>query len=189
MTALVAPGARLVDAVTGRELGGRQLGSAVRAVAVTVAGLPEGLLLCLSRNDIGSVLRYLGARAAGRPVLLYDGDAPAADVIDLVRRFEPAAVLGLTPPYVQAPAGYRFAEPTGCGRGWLRHAAASVAPDAGLSLLLATSGSTGRPRLVRQSSGSVLASAGGIVKALGIDETEVAVTSLPLHYTLGLSVL
>ncbi|WP_327000298.1 AMP-binding protein [Dactylosporangium sp. NBC_01737] len=65
--------------------------------------------------------------------------------------------------------------------------AADVHPD--LALMLATSGSTGAPRLVRQSGAAVTAAATAIVKALHIGADDVAVTSLPLFHTLGLSVL
>jgi acyl-CoA synthetase (AMP-forming)/AMP-acid ligase II len=58
-----------------------------------------------------------------------------------------------------------------------------------LALLLATSGSTGAPRLVRHSGTAVTAAATAIVKALHIGADDVAVTSLPLFHTLGLSVL
>jgi acyl-CoA synthetase (AMP-forming)/AMP-acid ligase II len=62
-----------------------------------------------------------------------------------------------------------------------------VHPD--LALLLTTSGSTGNPKLVRLSRTAVLANAEQIAGALAIDENEVAITTLPLFYSFGLSVL
>ncbi len=62
-----------------------------------------------------------------------------------------------------------------------------VHPD--LALLLSTSGSTGSPKLVRISRRNLLANAGAIVDYLGLSETDRAITSLPLHYCYGLSVL
>ncbi|MFF5072751.1 AMP-binding protein [Micromonospora olivasterospora] len=60
-------------------------------------------------------------------------------------------------------------------------------PD--LALLLSTSGSTGSPKLVRLSHSNVLSNAEAIGAALSITEADRAVTSLPLHYCFGLSVL
>ncbi|MET8832463.1 AMP-binding protein [Micromonospora sp. NPDC004540] len=60
-------------------------------------------------------------------------------------------------------------------------------PD--LALLLSTSGSTGSPKLVRLSHGNVLSNAEAIAAALSITPGDRAVTSLPLHYCFGLSVL
>jgi acyl-CoA synthetase (AMP-forming)/AMP-acid ligase II len=62
-----------------------------------------------------------------------------------------------------------------------------VHPD--LALLLTTSGSTGNPKLVRLSRTAVLANAEQIAEALAINENDVAITTLPLFYSYGLSVL
>ncbi len=62
-----------------------------------------------------------------------------------------------------------------------------VHPD--LALLLTTSGSTGNPKLVRLSAGAVRANAEQIVEVLGITADDVAITTLPLFYSYGLSVL
>jgi acyl-CoA synthetase (AMP-forming)/AMP-acid ligase II len=58
-----------------------------------------------------------------------------------------------------------------------------------LALLLSTSGSTGSPKLVRLSRGNVLANARSIADYLDLRDSDVAITSLPLHYCYGLSVL
>ncbi|GAB3935767.1 AMP-binding protein [Kribbella albertanoniae] len=60
-------------------------------------------------------------------------------------------------------------------------------PD--LALLLSTSGSTGSPKLVRLSHTNLISNADAIVAALSITAADRAITSLPLHYCFGLSVL
>lgn len=60
-------------------------------------------------------------------------------------------------------------------------------PD--LRLLLSTSGSTGSPRLVRLSAANLDANAAAIASSLGLTATDVALTTLPLDYCYGLSVL
>ncbi|MCW2775829.1 MAG: AMP-dependent synthetase and ligase [Nocardioides sp.] len=65
--------------------------------------------------------------------------------------------------------------------------AAGLHPD--LALLLSTSGSTGSPKLVRLSRDNVLANARSIVDYLDLRSSDVAITTLPLHYCYGLSVL
>ncbi|GAA3287791.1 AMP-binding protein [Dactylosporangium vinaceum] len=74
MTGLVGPGATLVDAVTGETWSGERLTAAVEE---------PGLLVAPLRADGASVLRYLGALAAGRPVLACDPAAAA----ELTARF------------------------------------------------------------------------------------------------------
>jgi acyl-CoA synthetase (AMP-forming)/AMP-acid ligase II len=58
-----------------------------------------------------------------------------------------------------------------------------------LALLLTTSGSTGSPKLVRLSYANLMSNATSIANYLSIDETERPITSLPMHYSFGLSVI
>lgn len=58
-----------------------------------------------------------------------------------------------------------------------------------LCLMLTTSGSTGSPKFVRQSYKNVQANAQAIVEYLEIDDTERPITTLPMNYTYGLSII
>ncbi len=58
-----------------------------------------------------------------------------------------------------------------------------------LALLLTTSGSTGSPKLVRQSYENIDSNAAAIVEYLKINESERPITTLPMNYTYGLSII
>ena len=58
-----------------------------------------------------------------------------------------------------------------------------------LSLLLPTSGSTGSPKLVRHSYRNIEANADNVCRLFKLDGTEKAMAILPMHYTMGLSVI
>lgn len=58
-----------------------------------------------------------------------------------------------------------------------------------LALLLSTSGSTGSPKMVRQSYKNLVANMNSIADFLELDEKECAITTLPMNYTYGLSVI
>lgn len=58
-----------------------------------------------------------------------------------------------------------------------------------LALLLTTSGSTGSPKLVRQSYTNIKSNTESIVEYLDLDETERPITTLPMSYTYGLSII
>lgn len=58
-----------------------------------------------------------------------------------------------------------------------------------LGLLITTSGSTGSPKLVRQSYTNVLDNAQNIAKYLKLDDTERPITTLPMNYVYGLSII
>ena len=114
-------------------------------------------------NDLASVIDYLAALALHRPVLLLEpGDQAVVRRRDIAERYAPAP-----------------SEPPHQGRD----------PHPDLALLLSTSGSTGSPKLVRLSRDNVLANARSIADYLDLRATDCAITSLPLHYCYGLSVL
>lgn len=56
-------------------------------------------------------------------------------------------------------------------------------------LLMSTSGSTGSPKLVRQSYENVLSNTQNIIKYLNINYKHTTITSLPISYVYGLSVI
>lgn len=58
-----------------------------------------------------------------------------------------------------------------------------------LALLLATSGSTGSPKFVRQSYVNIKSNTKSIVEYLNLDETERPITTLPMNYTYGISII
>lgn len=58
-----------------------------------------------------------------------------------------------------------------------------------LALLLTTSGSTGSPKLVRQSYLNIKSNIESIVQYLELDENERPITTLPMSYTYGLSII
>lgn len=189
MTALLGDGARLIDVAGGQTLAGDDLVAAVDQVAGELTQLPPGVLFARMSLDLPSVLRYLGAFRAGRAIALIDPALDADVLSGLLERFRPAAVLaapeGDLPAGYAATAGGAFAG----GTHWARESADGVVPHPDLAVLLPTSGSTGNPKLVRLSRDAVLANADAIAQVLGIDADEVAPTSLPLHYSYGLSVL
>lgn len=58
-----------------------------------------------------------------------------------------------------------------------------------LALLITTSGSTGSPKLVRQSYKNIAANTASIVEYLKLDATERPITTLPMNYVYGLSII
>jgi long-chain acyl-CoA synthetase len=137
-----------------------------------VAALPARSLVALVFTPtLEAVAVYLGALRHGHvPVLFDEGMAPA-----LRDR-------------LLAPFGVRwlFEQGRWTSRPNTGHAPA-LHPD--LALLMGTSGSTGMPKLVRLSHGALQANAEAIVRALALGPQDRAITSLPLHYAYGLSVL
>ena len=58
-----------------------------------------------------------------------------------------------------------------------------------LMLLMSTSGTTGSPKFVRQSYLNIISNTKKIIKYLKIKSSDITVTSLPISYVYGLSVI
>jgi acyl-CoA synthetase (AMP-forming)/AMP-acid ligase II len=183
---LPGPGARVVDAQDGAVLHGDALEARVVAAAAAFDDRVAGTAFQLTATTTRDVVAFLGAWRAGRAVAPLDPALPSQTVCDFVDRFEPALVIGATD---APPAGYRSTEDRALGPLWERQVpSASAVPDE-LGLLLTTSGSTGDPKLVRLSRHAVEANVTSIIAALEIGPDDVAITTLPLFYSFGLSVL
>ncbi|HMJ03400.1 MAG TPA: AMP-binding protein, partial [Conexibacter sp.] len=127
------------------------------------------LMLVAAANAVEPVVAYLAALAGGHPVLLAPADR--TDVVEgLAAAYDPDVVA----------AGGRLDERR-------KGSVHELHPE--LALLLSTSGSSGSPKLVRLSRENVQANAEAINEYLQIRDTDRAVTTLPLHYCYGLSVL
>lgn len=180
------PGASLVDAASGDVLAGGGLAGAVGAFGRAYEDVAPGVVFAVTPLSLDGVLRYLGAVDAGRAVALLDPGLSRATVEALVERFTPVVVVGAEG---APPAGYAVSERPFAGSWVRRSETPPVVPHADLGVLLATSGSTGEAKFARLSWNAVLSNALSIGAALGLDRGEVAVTSLPLFYSYGLSVL
>jgi acyl-CoA synthetase (AMP-forming)/AMP-acid ligase II/acyl carrier protein len=157
----------------GERLTYHELARRIREVADTLAG-ERRLLAVESRNEISSLIAYLAALQARQPVLLLEDGATERDS-RIVDTFHPQAIF--------RPA----ADGAGQFHALPRNRTVSLHPD--LCVLLSTSGSTGSPKLVRLSHENIRSNARAIAHYLGITTGERAVTTLPFHYSFGMSVV
>ena len=133
----------------------------------------ERLLIAIELSARGPVIAaYLAALASRHVVLIGAPDSftPGSALIDI---YAPNLIIKMTDDHCSlTPASYRPVK---------------LHPD--LALLLSTSGTTGDPKLVRLSAANLASNAAAIAKYLQLVPDDRAVTTLPLHYIFGLSVL
>ncbi|WP_328400322.1 AMP-binding protein [Nocardia sp. NBC_00403] len=141
-----------------------QLATLVEEYA-TQLGPHRRLVALAARNDIDSLVAYLGALSTGSVVLL------AAEITEeLLDTYDPDVVVDAGAPVSRrAKSGH------------------DLHPD--LALLLSTSGSTGSPKLVRLSTTNLMSNASAIAEYLSIGPDDRAATTLPMFYCYGLSVV
>lgn len=176
-TALIAAG--------GVTLGYADLHQAIDRLASRLPA--RQLIFILGGNDLPTLLCYLASQARETVPLLLGRGLDQAQLDRLIRTYDPAYIFAAT-------------EGSEAGYGTLTHAEGAYGlyhrPDAAhhelhpdLALLMATSGSTGSPKLVRLTAQNLAANAASIAEYLAITPQERAVTSLPFHYSYGLSVI
>ncbi|WP_172202923.1 AMP-binding protein [Niveibacterium sp. COAC-50] len=140
-----------------------------------------GFLLC--RNDVQSVAAYLGALRAGDCLALLPETIADGALDALLERYRPDWLLG---------PEERLHERAGSN--WQGKRVVLCDSDArpihvDLALLLSTSGTTGSPRMVRLSYANLAANAASIAEYLALGSAERPITTLPMHYSYGLSVI
>jgi len=133
-----------------------------------------GFIFCANR--VADIALLLACLRLGHVPLLLAKDMPTAQMDALLTRYNPDWIAGENDDAEGSITSQR-------------RAGASHILHSSLGLLLSTSGSTGSPRLVRLSREALQANAASIVEYLSISPEERAITSLPMNYSYGLSVV
>jgi acyl-coenzyme A synthetase/AMP-(fatty) acid ligase len=157
------------------------------------AAMPvRGFLFCLCENILPSLVGYVACMCHHIPSLLLDGSKD----LELVQRL----IAVYQPEYLWMPTE-RTSELGGetlyqFGAYSLQRMTYAVPfpedqrlMNADLLLCLTTSGSTGSPKLVRLSEENLRSNAESIAEYLQINENERPITTLPMYYSFGMSVI
>ena len=154
--------------------------------------LESGTLAFLfCRNAVGSVLYYRICLRKHVVPLLLEHQMDEELLKALLETYEPEYLIGMPEDLKKAGSDGAVMDGSDCfgyrikKRGPKRRT--KLHPD--LALLLTTSGSTGSPKLVRQSRKNICANAESIAVYLNLDSSERPITTLPMNYTYGLSIM
>lgn len=151
----------------------------------------RGTVLCLCGNSIASVAGYIAFLNKHIVPILQNQGIDETRIKNILEVYSPQ--------YIWCPDNsinkhhilkgmdvkYHFRDysllVTGLGRNYYLH------DD--LALLLTTSGSTGSNKYVRQSYGNIKSNTESMINFLGIEGDEKPITTLPMNYTYGLSII
>lgn len=146
------------------------------------------LVFALCRNEVGSILGYVSFLSNEIVTALLSSLLETELLHNLISIYKPEylwvpgdqaelfhdmEVFYEAYDYVLLRTGFRF----------------SYSLNDQLALLLTTSGSTGSPKFVRQSYKNILENAKSIAWYLKLDDSERPITTLPMNYTYGLSII
>jgi acyl-coenzyme A synthetase/AMP-(fatty) acid ligase len=149
--------------------------------------LPErSLIFLFSENRIGSLLGYTSSLINRIVPLILSSKTEKSLYQNLYEKYMPEYLW--TPDEMAAELGYEkvFSD---YGFTLLKTGNTPKVLYNDLSLLLPTSGSTGSPKLVRHSYRNIEANAYNVLRMFNLTSSERAMAILPMHYTMGLSVI
>lgn len=166
-------------------------GQLAEEVEKFVSALPQrGFVFTLCENLLGSFVGYVACMNKNIPQVLLDGSKDLELVQRLLAIYKPEYIWMPTTRVSEIGGDTIYAyqlyslqqmtydEPI---------ADRSINPE--LQLCLTTSGSTGSPKLVRLSERNLESNAESIAQYLNITENERPITSLPMYYSYGMSVI
>lgn len=146
----------------------------------------RSLIFILSENKIGSLLGYTSSLSNRIVPLIISAKTEEGLYVNLRDMYKPEYMW--VPDELVAQLGYKV-----IFSAWDYSLVKTSFPKASLyeelSLLLPTSGSTGSPKLVRHSYRNIEANADNVRRLFQLTENEKAMAILPMHYTMGLSVI
>lgn len=134
----------------------------------------RALVVVVCRNEFDCLAGYIGLMRAGAVPLLVHHSATAEQIAAIATEFS---------------AGYVYEPQGGAGYVLRRTPYSSPVLADDLALLLTTSGSTGSRSLVRLSQGNLAANATAIAQYLAITPADRAITTMPMSYSYGLSII
>jgi len=177
----------LVDSATEKILTYKEFTNYCNSIEAILASHKKSLAFIYIDNSLGSIIAYLSLLRSGHACALIDKRLNVTLRQRLIRAYKPEFILSTS---IERIHHYEQREQNGVVNVYHTKRKGnhpSIHKD--LALLLSTSGSTGSPKFVRLSYNNIQANAESIAKYLNITSHENAITSLPLAYSFGLSVL
>jgi len=155
----------------------------------TLANAAEarGLVAFIASNSYAAIAAYVGLLRLGAVPLMLPSATNAADLSAILEQYEPAHVFASQ----ETAEAFDLGEPLSLLEGYGLYGTGhqSHALNDELALLLTTSGSTGSKSLVRLSATNITSNAAQIIKYLGVCAADRAITTMPMSYSYGLSII
>lgn len=175
-----------VETEQGRKLIYAQLEKDAETIAEVI--MPRKFTFCLCENTLGSLVGYMSFMTHNVPTVLLDASKDSSVIISLIEHYKPTYIwkpknshteIAENTESVLTYEDYELVKTSYDGY--------EIHPD--VLLCLTTSGTTGSPKLVKLTEKNLKSNAESIAEYLKITEKERAITSLPMYYSFGMSVI
>lgn len=140
----------------------------------------------LAKNTIGSLSCYVSCIKNNIPVAILDAHKDSDFISNIIKQYHPEYLL-LPTEDVSNYKGEAIGQIEDYSVLHIEDTNYSVSED--LALLLTTSGSTGSPKFVRLTKNNIKSNAESIAKYLELTSKERPITSLPMFYSYGISIV
>lgn len=149
---------------------------------------PRKFTFCLCENTLGSLVGYVAFMKHHIPTVLLDASKDASVIGSLVDHYKPSYIwkpknshtdITDSTEVIISYEDYELLK--------TRYDGYEIHPD--VLLCLTTSGTTGSPKLVKLTEKNLRSNAESIANYLKITPSERAITSLPMYYSFGMSVI
>lgn len=145
----------------------------------------RSLIFILCENNIDSIIAYVGFIRSGNVVCLLDQNINDELLKKIMNLYQPNFIFSNKKKKLETTKNYRL------GSSFLYENKKFIhyKINKKLALLLSTSGTTGSKKLVRISYKNLYTNSKSIIKYLNLNKHDAAITTLPMHYTYGLSII
>ena len=176
----------LIDTSTGKSSTYSELETVSDDIADKIKLSNKGIVFLFTSNNYSCIVAYISILRSGNAVLLLDEKLNDEIKNGLISTYNPEFILTTNE---NVPENYAVDFKYDSLYFYKRNKfiADIIFPE--LAVLLSTSGTTGSPKLVRLSSSNIQSNAASIAKYLEIGSNERPITTLPLSYSYGLSVI
>ena len=148
----------------------------------------RSLVLIKCQNSFEVFVAYIAFIKLNCPVMLVDGNLSDENYLKVINAYKPDYIFHIKKKN-KVKLNYNLINTFGAYEFLKNTEKNNLKINAHLSLLIPTSGSTGSPKFVRQSYENIFSSIDQVSQSLNIQLQDRAITTMPLNYTYGLSII
>ena len=146
----------------------------------------RSLIFLMTNNDLQTICFYLGLILKKSTTALLNGNIKDDNLKKLLLKYKPKYIIAKKKTFISK---YELIDKKNNYSIFIRKEKISYKISKNLALLLTTSGTTGNPKFVRLSYENFSDNIKNIIKSIKIKKNDSVITTLPVSYTFGLSII